>query len=141
MRVKMDVNVKKFSKNCYAMMDRVGRGTKKATKAACEDILDASLKQVPKESNTLASSAYYEVRGKSPIFEGIVAYGGNGDPVNPNSGVRASDYMVRVHEDISATHTNGKAKFLEDPMKQYTIEKFPRTFIHHIQPELEKWGK
>lgn len=141
MRVTMDVNVKKFTKDCFAMMDRIGRGTKKATKAAVDEIYEESIRQVPKNSSTLMMSAYKEVKGSSPVFEGIVGYGGNGDPMNPFSHRRASEYMVKVHEDLYARHTIGKAKFLEDPIKQFTMEKFPRTYIKHIMPELNSWGR
>ena len=43
------------------------------------------------------------------------AGGGPIDKVNPATGQKASEYAVSVHEDLSARHANGKAKFLEDP--------------------------
>jgi hypothetical protein len=47
------------------------------------------------------------------------------------------DYAVIVHEDLEAIHPVGKAKFLEDPIRDYASEKFPRTVIKHVGPVLE----
>ncbi len=133
MRAYMDVEYKRFNKSLYGIINRVGKGTKKATTQACKDIKAESLRQVPRNTNTLAASAFYEVTGSSPNFEGIVGYGGNGDPINPITGLRASDYMVAVHEDLSANYMVGKAKFLEDPIRQYANENFPRTVMRTLQ--------
>lgn len=114
-----DVEYSDFKKSLEVLMHHVERGTKKATQNALDEILDLSLKQVPRKTNTLSKSAYSEVRGSYSNFEGIVGYGGNGDPINPITGQRASDYMVAVHEDLSAVHPIGKAKFLEDPVRSY----------------------
>ena len=138
MRVTMDVNFDNFKRSAAAAITHVGRGTKKATIKACETILAESLKQVPRRTNTLASSAFYEVTGSSKHFEAIIGYGGNGDPINPSTGERSSQYMVTVHEDLDAVHPVGKAKFLEDPIREFAKENFPRTIINHVKPELER---
>lgn len=118
--ITVDIDYKRFYRALEATVDRVGRGTKKATIEMCREIMDESLKQVPRETNTLAKSAFYEVVGDYKTgFTGIMGYGGNGNPVNPLSGERASEYMVVVHEDLQARHAIGKAKFLEDPIRAY----------------------
>ena len=119
-----------FEAACQAKTDRVARGTKRVTTEACQEILDESLQQVPKQTNTLASSGYYEVNRRGGLaattwaYEGTIGYGGNGDPINPDSGIRASQYMVKVHEDLSVYHPTGKAKFLEDPVREYAAKRF-----------------
>ncbi|MNU03208.1 hypothetical protein D3C72_2471540 [compost metagenome] len=60
--------------------------------------------------------------GVSKNFSAEIGYGGNGDPVNPKTGRRASEYMVVVHEDLSAKHTTGNAKFLERPVASYQLK-------------------
>lgn len=123
-RANFDIDFSEFERSLDVVMSRVERGTKRATRAACEEILEASLDQVPRDTNALAESAYYEIKGKYRNFVGVIGYGGNGDPVNPKTGRPASEYMVAVHEDLEAKHADGtKAKFLEDPVKQYQ-EKF-----------------
>ena len=129
-----------FEAQCEAAIRNLGKGTRKATIAACEEILGNSMAEVPKDTYTLLMSAFYEVTKRtdisSPSFEAIVGYGGNGDPVNPKTGRRASSYMVKVHEDLSAYHSTGKAKFLEDPVREYARENFPRTVFTYAQESL-----
>lgn len=128
--VKYDNVVKRLD----ATMLRVQRGTKKATLAACQEIIKDSKEEVPKDTETLAKSAFYEVQGSYKNFVGIVGYGGNGDPVNPRTGESASDYMIVVHEDLEAKHNNGKAKFLEDPVRRYA-SKFATRVSNFIKQE------
>jgi hypothetical protein len=118
-KARLDMNFDGFEASMKALVDKVDRGTKKATIAACEEILDNSLQEVPRDTETLANSAYYEIKGAYKNFTGEVGYGGNGDPVNPKSGKPASNYALVVHEDLGAAHTVGKAKFLEDPVRRY----------------------
>lgn len=48
--------------------------------------------------------------------------------VNPKSGLPASTYAARVHEDLDMPHPRGgKAKFLEDPIRSWSAGKFART--------------
>lgn len=131
-----------FEAKCQAAIRNLGRGTKKATTAACEEILELSRAEVPKDTLTLLASAFYEVSRRTDTaattwaYEGIVGYGGNGDPINPKTGRRASSYMVKVHEDLSVFHPTGKAKFLEDPIREYAREKFSRTVFKYAKESL-----
>ena len=121
---------RKFAASCEAVIRNVDRGTKSATELACQDILEESLRQVPRDTGTLASTAFYEVTRRTAlkgyIYQGVIGYAGlvgagaGRDAYNPVSRRYASEYAVRVHEDLSAEHPNGgKAKFLEDPVRQY----------------------
>lgn len=129
-----------FEARCEAAIRNVGNGSKKATIVACEEILGNSMAEVPKQTYTLLMSAFYEVTRRSDVsgyrYEGVVGYGGNGDPVNPRTGRRASSYMVEVHEDLSVVHPTGKAKFLEDPVREYARDNFPRTVFKYAQESL-----
>ena len=107
------------------VMINVNNGVKWATEVACASIYEASIEQVPKDTYTLAESAFWKVErrtelsSKSYRYRGIVGYGGNGDPINPKNGKHASQYAAEVHEDLSVPHRNGKAKFLEDPLREF----------------------
>ena len=136
MRVTMDVNYNKFHKKCEAAISKVAKSTYWVTEEACEDIMEESLRQVPRDTNTLAGSAFYDIRkAKDYGFEATLGYGGTA--INPKTGVPVMDYAVAVHEDLEAFHPVGKAKFLEDPIRDYASEKFPRTVIKHVGPALE----
>lgn len=131
-----------FESRCEAAIRNLGKGTRKATVAACEEILNDSIQQVPKDTLTLLMSAFYEVSRRTDtaattwVYEAIVGYGGNGDPLNPKTGRRASSYMVKVHEDMSVYHPTGKAKFLEDPVREYAKENFRRTVFTYAKESL-----
>ena len=130
--IQFDIDDDNVSSKSAIIMRNLFRGTKKATIQACEEILQESLQQVPRRSGTLAASAYYDVRRRSDTaattwaYEGEIGYGGNGDPISPMTGRRASEYMVAVHENLDAYHENGKAKFLEDPVREYMSKNFSR---------------
>ena len=131
--------VSQFGDRCEASIRNVFRGTKKATEAACQEILDNSMAEVPKDTHTLLMSAFYEVsrrRIKVWAYEAILGYGGNGDPINPRTGQPASTYMVDVHEDLTARHPVGKAKFLEDPVIEYANNNFKRTVFKYASESL-----
>lgn len=138
MRVTMDLSSKQlnaFYANCEAMISKVGNGSRKALIAACNEISEDSLNQVPRDTETLALSQFWEVTGHYKTgWNAVIGYGGNGDPINPKTGKPASSYMLAVHEDMTALHITGKAKFLEDPIRAYALENFPRTVIAHVKP-------
>ena len=140
MRVTLDLTGKQlheFYARCDAIVSKVGNGSRKALIEACNKISEDSLNQVPRDTETLALSQYWEVTGSYKTeWVATIGYGGNGDPVNPKTGKRASSYMVAVHEDLSVMHVHGNAKFLEIPIRTYAAQNFPRTAIKHIQEAL-----
>ena len=132
----MDVNFNRFHKKCEAAISKVAKSTYTATEEACEDIMEESLRQVPRDTETLANSAFYDVRkAKDYGFEATLGYGGTA--INPKTGVPVMGYAVAVHENLEAFHPIGKAKFLEDPVRDYALKKFPRIVIKYVGPALE----
>ena len=131
-----------FAARCEFAIRNIDRGTKKATIAAAEEIMNESKRQVPKLTKTLLSSAFYEVTRRTDTaattwaYEALLGYGGNGDPINPVTGKPASSYMVAVHEDLDAFHPVGKAKFLEDPVREYADKNFKRTVFKYAKESL-----
>lgn len=137
MRVTMNFDYKAFAKSCEVAISKVGNGSRKALVEACNIISEESLRQVPYETGTLAQSQFWEVTGSYKVgWDAVIGYGGNGDPINPTTGKPASSYMVAVHEDLDALHIIGKAKFLEDPARDFTRERFPRTVIKYVDEAL-----
>ena len=61
MRVTMDVNFEKFHKKCEAAISKVAKSTYWATEEACEDIMEESLRQVPKDRGTTAQIVRYMI--------------------------------------------------------------------------------
>lgn len=146
--------VGKFEAACEAMITNVGRGTKTATIDAISTILSDAMTQVPVETGTLANSIYggtfrrLDIKGYT--YGGIVGFGQPdntsnvdwikepNDAVNPRSGVKASMYATKVHEDLTAFHVNGgKAKFLEDPVRSYAADNFARTAVHYWKRSID----
>lgn len=130
-------SVERFKGTCEIIVSKVGSNTRKATQEACETILEESLRQVPVETGTLAASASYKITGDYRTgWFGAVSYASDIDPINPETGRPASEYVVAVHEDLNALHIIGKAKFLEDPAREFAKERFPRTVFKHVQESL-----
>lgn len=139
---------RKFASSLEALLRNVGRATKAGTEQVCKEILEESLQQVPRDTGTLASTAFYTVqrRGatKNYTYEGIVGYAGMAgagypnDKVNPKTRAAASAYAYKVHEDLTALHLNGgKAKFLEDPVRAYASGRFQRVAETHWRYAIE----
>lgn len=135
-------SLKEFEANCNIVVSKLGSGSRKALQEACNEILGESMAQVPLDTSTLMLSAFWEITGHYKTgWDAVIGYGGNGDPVNPKTGKPASSYMVAVHEDLEAVHPIGKAKFLEDPIRDYAKERFPRTVFKYAQESLSGFGK
>lgn len=111
------VDFSNFTRKCEASITSVNV-TKEVIIEEIEALAAESLSEVPRDTNTLANSAYTSIEQTGTRIEATFGYGGNGDPYNPLSRRRASEYMVKVHEDLSANHIIGKAKFLEDPFNR-----------------------
>lgn len=141
-----------FLNACEAAIRNVGVGTRAATLEAASSIMSESLEQVPVDTGTLISSAFAGVSRREDLSKNSYRYGailGYGDirglsgqvdfgpvewfmsptnPINPKSSLPASAYAARVHEDLDMPHPNGgKAKFLEDPVRNWASGKFART--------------
>lgn len=130
-------SLREFDSRCNVAISKLGTGSRKALVAACDEILGESMAQVPQDTSTLLMSAFWEINGHWKTgWDAIIGYGGNGDPVNPKTGRPASSYAVVVHEDLSANHPIGKAKFLEDPVREYAARKFPRTVFKYASASL-----
>jgi len=134
-RIQLNMDHRRFQQRLDLSIRRVERGTRKATVTACEELKQMTLDEVPEKSGTLRKSFYYEILGYRRNFEAILGYGGNGDPVNPRTGQRASEYMLIVHEDLDAHHDKGKAKYLEDPLREYR-SRFVSTIAKDIREAL-----
>ena len=140
MRATLNVSkrsMNEFNAKCEVILTKIGRNTRKASEEACRVISKESLEQVPRDTGTLASSQFWEVTGNYRVgWTATIGYGGNGNPVNPKTGKTASYYMAAVHENLDASHPIGKAKFLEDPVRDYASENFPRTVIQALEDSL-----
>lgn len=124
-----------FNAACKTTLSKVGNGSRKALTAACEEILNDSLKQVPVASGALASTAGYTLsRDAYDAWQAIIGYNLFGDAFN-DRGESTARYALEVHENLSAKHLVGKAKFLEDPVRAYAMERYPRTISNYIQAE------
>ena len=139
----------KFASSCEAVITNVGTATLAGTEQACSEILEESLKQVPRDTGTLASTGFYDVSRrmatKRYTYEGTVGYAGmvgagaSRDRLNEKSGAMVSSYATRVHEDLSAVHLNGgNAKFLENPVRAYGATRFKRVAETHWRWAIEK---
>lgn len=115
----LKLDIKSVEKVLNVTVMTLDKASKEAVTEACKKIYEESLKLVPRDTGTLASSAYYTVLGNFKTgFVGYIGYGG-GMKYNRKSRAPASSYMIKIHEDVTLRHTNGQAKFLELPMRRF----------------------
>lgn len=91
-----------------ALPDAVAGALQRGLEDEAGTIMEAAIDQVPVDTGALRDSGRIE-RPQASGREVTIAFGFGGGDV---------DYAVYVHEDLQATHTNGKAKYLEDPALQ-----------------------
>lgn len=150
----------KFRTACEAAIRNVGEGTKAAAEFAGWSIMSDSLGEVPVDTGTLMSSAFLGVSRRTDVknyrYGAVLGYGdtegiaGQVDfgpvdwhmeptnNVNPKSGYQASTYAAKVHEDLDMPHPNGgKAKFLEDPIRNWASGRFARTAMTYWAQAIE----
>lgn len=134
MKAKMASDVSKFLAQVPIAGKRANQLAVEEIKQAVENIMQASLAEVPRDTEALASSIYTDVKENKNQVEGVVGYGA-GDPINPKSLQPVSSYALTVHEDLSKTHEVGKAKFLEDPIRA-EMAKLPARYGRKLQTDL-----
>lgn len=150
----------KFRTACEAAIRNVGEGTKAATELAAWSIMSDSLEQVPIDTGTLISSAYLGISRRTDLknyrYGAVLGYGDTEglagqvsfgpiewampptNNINPKNGFQASTYAARVHEDLDMPHPNGgKAKFLEDPVRNWASGRFARTAMTYWAQAIE----
>jgi len=96
---------KEFDRNLDKWADRGWDAAKQAMLDGANDIISKSVKECPVDTGTLRRSHTVE-ETKDDADEYRVALGYN------------TDYAVKVHENLQATHAKGKAKYLEDPVNE-----------------------
>jgi hypothetical protein len=94
---------REFDRNLDKWSDRGWGAAKQAMLDGANDIISKSVKECPVDTGTLRRSHTVE-EVKDGADEYTVAMGYN------------TDYAIYVHENLQATHSKGKAKFLEDPV-------------------------
>lgn len=130
MSMKLTVDYEGFNSTLEALVEKVGLRSGKIVEQQAEKIMEESVGECPKDTGALVSTAFVDMdRG---TFKNAATFGYNGKAtVNPKSGETVSEYMIAVHEDLTAVHPNGKAKFLEDPVNRYAAE-FEKTLGEKI---------
>lgn len=114
------LNTVKFRNYLRKLDDTSKQAAKQAMHEALTELSPKILAQVPRDTSTLADSYSFEVVDEGDRIRAQFGFALQNDPVNPKSGKHASEYMLKVHEDLEASHPNGgKAKFLEDPVREF----------------------
>ncbi len=109
--VEMNIEIKGLDE-VMRKLGKAGAGAQRELAAAlyeeAQGIRTESLPEVPVDTGTLRGSGTVtdpEIKGKSVLVQ--MGYGG-----------AASEYAMKVHEDLKAYHKVGKAKYLEDPVNR-----------------------
>ena len=118
MRTTLTWNQSNFEKGVRIAQQKVGFGTAGILAEEAKVVMEMSKRQVPKDTHSLVSTAFVTPRRqRGPVSK--VEFGYSGQARNPKTGQMAYEYLIAVHEDLTKHHPNGKAKFLEDPLREY----------------------
>tara|TARA_Y100000310_G_scaffold85390_1_gene82254 strand:+ start:5185 stop:5607 length:423 start_codon:yes stop_codon:yes gene_type:complete len=77
-----------------------------------EKIMTEAKRQTPVDTGALRASGH--VQGPGRLMGNIEVIGGFGGPAGVGENQDHVDYAVTVHEDLTANHTVGNAKYLEN---------------------------
>lgn len=105
-------------------LSRLDRETKKAAiltmKESLKELRDEIKSRIPEDTRTLKKSFSSEIKSTSSGVTAIMGFGIKRDETNPKTGLKASQYVVAVHEDLKAAHPRGgSAKFMEIPVREF----------------------
>ena len=100
-----------FNNNLSNIIKDISDATMDQLHSVAVEIMNNSQDEVPIDTKALIKSGFIVEEGDSIIL----GYGGPNTKINPKTGIPTEEYALRVHEDLSMYHQNGKAKFLEDP--------------------------
>jgi len=122
----------KLRANLMLIDIKTKQGAKKALKTTATNIMAQSQSEVPRETETLLSTAYIEQPKVSGDIVSInLGYASSKtDKMNPESGEMASEYAMIVHETPGTGpeggnyHPYGKWKYLADPVTAHKNELF-----------------
>ena len=121
-----------MERNAHKIKKAALEGGAEGLSEVAEVTMAESQRQVPTRSGTLKNAKYIE-KPKIDVAEDRVSikfgYGGPADQMHPDTGQMASDYMVYVHEDLTAHHITGNAKFLEGPVMEAPKELAPKVAL------------
>ena len=118
----------KLRANLMLIDIKTKQGAKKALKTTATNIMAQSQSEVPRETETLLSTAYIEQpKVSGDIVSLNLGYASSDkDKRNPLTGKMASEYALVVHETppSEAKHPYGKWKYLADPTTYHKNELF-----------------
>jgi hypothetical protein len=138
-------SVRKLFSNLNGINLATKAGAKKVLRQTALNIMAQSQSEVPRETETLASTAFIEQPKESgKVISIILGYGGINDKRNPipdkNGNYKmASDYARDVHETPEYYHPYGKWKFLEDPVRAHQAE-FGQMFKAELSAIYSMWS-
>jgi hypothetical protein len=114
---------KAFERELMKVCSTVISGQVEAIGKVGQIIIERSNEQAPMDTGTLRASGFVgRISRRTGEARVRVGYGGRNDKVNPKTGRPASAYVVYVHENLSAIHPIGNAKFLENAVRQTVPE-------------------
>lgn len=139
MRAEISLDTKMFQRAMGRLNGRSSQMAIEAMREAAEEVKVASLKVVPRATDTLANSFFTDFSIQGDDITVSLGYG-KGNPMNPKSRVRVNDYVLIVHENLAAKHPGGgQAKFLETPVVEFR-ERFPAKLAASLRTNIERGG-
>lgn len=133
--------LEQLAKKLKARPELVSRATESALFIEAEETMAEAKKETPVDEGVLRGSGHVQLptrdgdRVSVELGFGGPAGTGNQGATNPED----VGYAVYVHEDLTAHHTVGKAKYLEDPLNRRRSG-LPRRLARRIRAFVRRGG-
>jgi len=139
--MRIQLNESTIAKAVASINLRSKKAGLQALRKIAVNVMAQSQSEVPRDTETLMSTAYIEQpKITSNEISITLGYGGEKDKMNPDTGKMASEYAMIVHETPEYYHPYGKWKYLEDPMRASKAE-FAQLTGAELRIEFPSGGK
>lgn len=141
MATKMKVEFKglrEYLRGLRARPDRIKQATKAALYQEAEELMTAAKRLTPVDEGNLRASGHVQLPVESATGVSVtLGFGGPAGAGNVGGEANTADvgYAVYVHEDLTARHPVGQAKYLEQPLTERR-EDFSERLAAKIRHEL-----
>lgn len=122
MRLRIDrKSLQRLQKNLMVLTQEVDASLGDAQRQTADAIMRQSVAEIPRRTGTAALSRYISEPdiGTESIRTAFGYAPPDNNPINPETGKPASNYIVEIHEDFTVPLQTGKQKFLEDPLMDH----------------------
>lgn len=140
MTASLRLNMDGFNRWARAIDKDMQFASVEAMEFSVEELTRMTLAQVPRDTNALADSFDARLELHNGRVVARMGYGLKNNVARKAGAKAPSEYMTEVHEDLEVPHAVGKAKYFEDPLRDFST-RFEPGVAKVIQSRMGRWSK